>query len=219
MNFFTSFVLTISFCVTVFCSNANAYKNTGFERVNSVQTIKKANKLGLVITGEERRIKAELLNLKKKDKQAFKDKMADKLANPDFYQGYLMEVEEGLSKVENAKTIAKYVLYEKFEKNWNDLKLTAVNTIAEKDFKKYKNRLIKDLQTIVYVKNDQGYKFEVGQWAYVTVSNNLSGVTWRIEFASKNDNNELEPGAEDIKIDPSGGSSSEPSSDEGSTDF
>lgn len=212
MNFFTSLLIFF------FCLNLQAYKNTGFERINSSSTIKKAVKMGLSIPSQERQIKKELISLKKRDKQAFKEKLDNKLANPEYYQSYLLEIEVGLEKVEKAKQIAKYVLYEKFESNWKDLKLTAVNTIAEPDFKKYKAQLIKSLQNLVYVKKDNGYKFEVKDWGYVTVSNNLEGVTWRIEFSSKNDNNRLEEGAENIKID-SSGKSNDSSSDEESLSF
>lgn len=191
-----------------------AYRNTGFEQVDANSLLKKADRLGLGIASQERKIKKELLKVKKSNKAEFDRRKDDKLANPDFYNGYFLEIEGGLSQVEKAKKIAKAVLYKKFEENWNDLKLTAINTLAEKDFKKYQEKLVKDLNQMVFVKGKAGYNFEVGQWAYMTVARNFKGVTWRIEFSSKYDNNQLEKGAADIQIDKSSGSSPDTKSED-----
>lgn len=206
MKFFTFFL------VSIISLSAVAYKNSGFERVNPDNIIKKATKQGLVIPSKEKIVKRDLTTLKKKKPKEFEAKVKNGIENPAFYQGYLLEVQDGLDKVQKAKNIAKFVLYEKVENNWDVLKLTVLNSVSESRFARFKSVLISQLQDIIYIGQRQGYRFEVGQWGYATVSNNLSAVTWQIEFATKGDNNPLEEGAENIQIE--GGSQTSPANDD-----
>ena len=147
-----------------------------------------------------------MLKTKRTNPKEFDKKLAQGLENSSQYQGYLLEIKEGLQKVENAKKIAKIQLFNKIKGDWDLIKTSALNTRVDKTFNGYKAKLKSDLNELYYVKFDDGYVFQAGQWGYVTVSKSLKNVNWRVEFNSKYDKNQLEEGAEDIQIQEDGGS-------------
>lgn len=215
--FLKTFIVSIVFLGFFTFQNAFAYRSQGVQRVNPYSAMKRADKEGLTIPLEERTIKKDLLKLKKDRPKEFEKKLSQGLENPSQYQGYLLEIRDGLQKLENAKKIAKYQIYSKIESDWDIIKTSALNTRDDKSFPAFKIKLKHDLSEMYYVKYQDGYMFQAGQWAYVTVSKNLRNITWRIEFNSKYDNNKLEEGAEDIKIqeDNSDSGSPEGSEDQG----
>jgi hypothetical protein len=195
-----TFILSIVFLGFFTFQSAYAYKSQGVQRIDPTSTMKKADKLGLTIPLQERLIKKNLLKLKRTNPKQFEKKLSQGIENPSEYQGYLMAIKEGLQKVENAKKIAKYMLYTKVKTDWDIIKTSALNTRVDKTFKTFEKKLRSDLEDMYYIKFDEGYVFQVKQWGYVTISKNLKNVMWKIEFNSKYDNNKLEEGAEDIKI-------------------
>jgi len=203
--------LLIVFLGLMLAQGAHAYTNQGVDIVNPRITLRLADKEGLSIGKHERRIKNELVALKKKHPKQFEEKLAQGLENTDSYQSYLLEIKDGLKQLEEAKKIAKFVVYQKVEKNWDEIKLTALNVHADKTFKKFRYSLLKMLnEKLVNIKpkksdGKEGYHFEVSQWAYLTVDPSLKNIAWKIQFEHAYDNNQLEKGAEDIKIDSSGG--------------
>lgn len=198
--------------------DAFAYRSEGVERIKNPKTLmKQADKEGLTIPAQERAVKKDLLKLKRTNSKEFDKKLGQGLENPTLYQGYLLEVKEGLQKVEDAKKIAKIYLYKKIQGDWDIIKTSALNTRADTSFKNYRRKLKSDLEGLYYIKFDEGYVFQVGQWGYITVSKSLRNINWRVEFNSKYDKNQLEEGAEDIQIleesspsESSGGDFSEP---------
>lgn len=198
--FLKTFIVSIVFLGFFAFQNAYAYKSQGVQRINPYSAMKRADKEGLVIPLEERMMKKDLLKLKKSNPKLFEKKLSQGIENSSQYQGYLLEIKEGLQQVEKAKKIAKFQIYTKVESDWDIIKTSALNTRVDKSFTTYKKKLKSDLDDMYYVKFNDGYVFQAGQWAYVTVSKNLKNVIWRIEFNSKYDNNKLEEGAEDIKI-------------------
>jgi len=203
--FSRSFIVSIVFLGVLmsFLSGpeAFAYRSEGVERIkSSAALLKQATKEGLEIPAQERVIKKDLLKLKRTNPKEFEKKLGQGLENPTLYQGYLMEVKEGLQKVEQAKKIAKIQLYKKIQYDWEVIKTSALNTRVDSTFKGYRAKLKSDLEGLYYVKYDEGYVFQVGQWGYVTVSKSLRNINWRVEFNSKYDKNKLEDGAEDIQI-------------------
>jgi hypothetical protein len=215
--FLRTFIVSILFLGFVAIPSAFAYKNEGVQRVNPYSAMKRADKEGFETPSDERVIKNDLVRLKKSNPKEFDKKLSQGIENSSQYQGYLMEIKEGLQKVENAKKIAKYHLYTKVESDWNIIKTTALNTRVDKTFSSFKSKLKGDLNEMYYIKFDNGYVFQVAQWGFVTISKNLKNIIWKIEFSSKYDNNKLEEGAEKIKIQedtqPSG-----PAGDEGTPD-
>lgn len=215
--FLKTFITSIVFLGFFTFQNAYAYKSQGVQRINPNSVMKKADKLGLIIPLQERLIKKTLLKLKRTDPKEFDKKLSQGIENSSQYQGYLLAIKEGLQKVEDAKKIAKYMIYTKVQSDWNIIKTSALNTRVDKTFKRFENKLRTDLGDIYYVKFDDGYVFQVKQWGYVTVSKNLKNVIWRVEFNSKYDHNKLEDGAEDIQIEESGSAptdSAEPAEDQ-----
>lgn len=198
--FLKTFITSIVFLGFFAFQNAYAYKSQGVQRINPNSVIKKADKLGLIIPLQERLIKKTLLKLKRADPKEFEKRLSQGIENSSQYQGYLLEIKEGLQKTEEAQKIAKYMLYTKVETDWDIIKTSALNTRVDKTFKTFENKLKDDLIDMYYVKFDDGYVFQAKQWGYVTVSKNLKNVIWRVEFNSKYDNNKLEDGAEDIQI-------------------
>lgn len=207
--FLKSLILSIVFLGLGLINSAYAYKSEGVERINPAIIIKLAEKEGFNIPAQERTIKKELQRLKRSKPKEFEKKLGQGLENPSHYQGYLLEIKEGLQNVEKAKKIAKYQLYKKVESDWKIIKTSALNTRVDQTFAKYRSKLKSDLNGLYYVKYEEGYLFHVGQWGQVTVSKNLKNVIWKIEFNSKYDENQLEEGALDIQIQDDGGSSSE----------
>jgi hypothetical protein len=197
--FLKSFILSIVF-LGLCAQSAHAYKNEGVQRVNPYSAMKRADREGLTIPPEERVIKKDLMRLKKSNPKEFKKKLSQGIENSSQYQGYLLEVKEGLQKVEDAKKIAKFQLFTKIESDWDIIKTTPLNVRVDKDFAAFKSKLKNDLADMYYVKYEDGYVFQVAQWGYVTVSKNLKNIIWKVEFNTKYDNNRLEEGAENIKI-------------------
>ncbi len=178
-----------------------AYRTQGVQRINPNLAISRAEKFGLKIPAHERKIKNELVRLKSSNKKEFQRRLSQNIENPTLLQGYLQEVNDGLKTVEKAKTIAKYQIYIKVEEDWDIIRTTALNTRVDRSFQQFRSKLLDDLEGLYYLRTTpQGYLFQVGQWAYVTVSKNLRSIIWRIEYNSKYDNNRLEEGAEDIQI-------------------
>jgi hypothetical protein len=198
--FLKSFIVSIVFLGFVSGQKAHAYKNEGVQRVNPYSAMKRADKEGFETPPEERSLKKELLRLKKTDPKEFKKKLSQGIENSSQFQGYLLEVKEGLQKTEDAKKIAKLQLFNKIQEDWDIIKTTPLNVRVDKDFASFKSKLKNDLNDMYYVKYDNGYVFQVAQWGYVTVSKNLKNIIWKIEFNTKYDNNKLEEGAEKIKI-------------------
>jgi mRNA-degrading endonuclease RelE of RelBE toxin-antitoxin system len=198
--FSKSFLISIVFLGLTFVQGAYAYRSEGVERINPTSYVKLAEKEGLGIQSKERAVKKDLQKLKRTRPKEFEKKIAQGLENPPYYQGYLLEIKEGLQNVEKAKKIAKYLLYKKVESDWKIIKTSALNSRADSTFAKFKNQLKSDLNNLYYVKYDEGYLFQVGLWGEVTVSKNLKVVNWKIEFNSKYDSNRLEEGALDIQI-------------------
>ncbi len=199
---------TFSFLIFFTSFSVLAYSNSGVERISPTIILRLAEKEGFTISLHERAVKNQLLRLKKKNIKDFKEKLGQGIENPESYQGYLLEIQDGLTKIEKAKKIARFELFKKVEKNWNDLKLTVLNPNVAKNFKEFQLMFKKDLNSkLVYtgtqeVEKTLGYHFEIGQWATVTVSPALKTVYWKIEFNNLHDNNKLEKGAEDIQIAP-----------------
>jgi hypothetical protein len=199
--FSRSFIVSIVFLGIFYAQIAMAYRSEGVERVKNPTTLmKQADKEGLVISDQERAVKKDLLKLKRTNPKEFEKKLGQGLENPTLYQGYLLEVKEGLQKVEQAKKISKIYLYKKIQSDWDIIKTSALNTRVDTTFKSYRAKLKSDLEGLYYIKYDEGYVFQVGQWGYVTVSKSLKNIKWRVEFNSKYDKNQLEEGAEDIQI-------------------
>lgn len=198
--FLKTFIASIVFLGVLCAQNAHAYRSEGVERINPTSVMKQADKEGLVISSHERTVKKDLLKLKRTNPKEFERKLGQGLENSSQFQGYLLEVQEGLQKVENAKKIAKIHLFKKIQSDWNIIKTSALNTRVDKSFASYKSKLKADLDGLYYIKFDEGYVFQVGQWGYVTVSKSLKNINWRVEFNSKYDKNQLEEGAENIQI-------------------
>ncbi len=198
--FSKSFLLSIVFLGFISVNSAHAYRSEGVERVNPTKIINLAEKEGLGIPSKERAIKKDLQKLKRTRAKEFEQKISQGLENSSQYQGYLLEVKEGLQNVEKAKKIAKYQLYKKIEADWKIIKTSALNSRADSTFQKFKNHLKSELNSIYYVKYDEGYVFHVGLWGQATVSKSLKNLMWKIEFNSKYDTNRLEEGAMDIQI-------------------
>ncbi len=199
--------------VIVFCilctPKAYAYRSEGVERINPNLVMKQADKEGLVISAHERAVKKDLAKLKRTNSKEFDKKLGQGLENSSQFQGYLLEIKEGLQNVEKAKKIAKIQLFKKVQSDWNIIKTSALNTRVDSSFASYKSKLKADLDGLYYLKFEEGYVFQVGQWGYVTVSKSLKNVNWRVEFNSKYDKNQLEEGAEDIQIQEDDGASME----------
>lgn len=205
--FLRSLIFSIVFLGLGLLNQAYAYKSEGVERINSAIVIKLAEKEGFGIPSQERTIKKDLQKLKRTNSKEFEKKLGQGLENSSQYQGYLLEIKEGLQNVEKAKKIAKYQLYKKVESDWKIIQTSAMNTRSDASFAKFKNKLKSDLNELYYVKFDDGYIFHVGLWGQATVSKNLKNVIWKVEFNSKYDKNQLEEGALDIQIDEESGGS------------
>lgn len=198
--FSKSLLASIVFLGVLAVESAFAYKSEGVQRINPVTFIKQADKEGLEIPAQERAAKKELMRIKRTNPKEFDKKLGQGLENSSQFQGYLLEIKEGLQNVEKAKKIAKFQLFKKVEEDWKIIKTSALNTRVDQTFKSYKSKLKADLADLYYVKFEDGYVFQVGQWGYVTVAKSLKTINWKVEFNSKYDQNKLEEGAENIQI-------------------
>lgn len=181
-----------------------AYRAHGIENIQNLKSsIREAQKIGLGITKREQTLKKDLLTLKQKKPQEFQQKIEDKVDNSTERQGHLYEVRDGLAKTEQAKQIAKLVLFKKIQEDWDILKTTVLNSATVSSFKTFRPSLITQLNQAVYVPSKDGYSFEVKEWGIVIVYPSLKTVRWKVEFNSKYDGNDLEDGAENIQIESS----------------
>lgn len=183
---------------------------------NPMVVVKKAVKNGYGIPYKERAIKTELVSLKRKNPKAFEEKLQNGLANPDFFQSYLLEVRDGLSKIEQAKILAKATLVEAVLAKWPELKKSILNQNAETKWESFSYDLKRNINKNIVYKPDNkkmDFTFETGDWGRVVVAQNLRSAKWSLDIGSYLDGNRLEPGAENIKTDDEG-PTFEPSRDE-----
>ncbi len=196
--------LFLALAILVFTSPGYAYMTQGVQNIRNInKTLKSASKAGLDIPAKEKAIKKQITKLKKKNKKEFEEKLASKIENPSFYQGYLEEVNVGLNKTEKAKQLAKWVLLQQIEKDWKILETTIFNKYDANSLKQYKAKLLEQLNGAVFVPSKKGLSFEVADWGIALVLPTQTTIRWKIQFNSRYDNNELEEGADKIKIEPS----------------
>lgn len=193
-TFLFIFIVCVSF-------SAQAYRAQGVENIRNLNSyLKKAESEGLRITNRERIIKRDFQKLKKRSESEFKAKLESKLENSTELQGYLFEIRDGLAKTEKAKQVAKLVVLEKVQEDWDILKTTVLNSFGTQTFKQFKPKLVEKLNQAVYVPAKDGFSFEIAEWAVVMVLPSLQTVRWKIQFNAKYDSNTLEEGAEKIKV-------------------
>lgn len=183
---------------------------------NPTAVVKKAIKSGYGIPYQERAIKTELVSLKRKSPKVFQEKLQNGIANPDFYQSYLLEIRDGLSKVERAKIIAKATLTEAIFAKWPELQKSILNQNADTKWLAFSYNLKRNINKNLVYKPDNkkmDFTFETGEWGRVIVAKNLRSAKWSLDVGSYLDGNRLEPGAENIKTDDEG-PTFEPAEDE-----
>ncbi|MCB0394597.1 MAG: hypothetical protein KDD25_08555 [Bdellovibrionales bacterium] len=196
--------LAITFVTTV----SWGYADRGTEKTQNVgKELSKASKNGLVSSRTENRTKREFEATKKKAPLKFDEMIADRLSNTDEYQGWLLEVRDGKSKVEKAKSIAKQKLFEVVEKRWSDLKNTTLNENTDDDFKTFKSALRYKLNGMIYRSQTRENRYVfivdesgVGTWATAFVSPDLKTVEWSIEVNGMYDGNKLAAGMEKVTV-------------------
>jgi hypothetical protein len=175
------------------------------QKLNPTRLLNKAKNEGLQPTKREVRIKDQLEALKKKDYDAFKEALNNRLANSASYQSYLYEVRDGRKSVEKAKILAAYKIYETFRKHWKNLQTTIINEAAEKTFEEFAPYLKHKLEKIRYrapigKASSKGYFFTVGGWANVRISKNHRVADVTIDIASRFDSNKVASGVEQVSI-------------------
>lgn len=196
-----------------FISTAYGYVRVGSEKYLSPNnTIEKAQNEGFGITYKEIQVKKDIHTLKNKNKKIYNEVIQDKDANSEHYQSYLLELKEGLPKVEKAKILAKYTLFKALKKYESDLQNSILNRHATEDTKAFEYYVKRDLNEKTYFnprlrksENKNDYTFETSDWGRVTISANLKKAEWQIDVASHLDNNKLDPRAKDIIIDKESG--------------
>lgn len=194
----------------VFASNSFAFVRTGVDKINSPKTLEnKAKAENLGISREERTLKNEIVATKKKDAKKFEALTQDPLANPAYYQSFLLEVRDGLSQVEKAKVLAKFTILNQIRQNKDFMFKSIINKHAATTWDEaeyYIKRDINDSTVYVPTKSSTEYQFESGDWGRVRIAKDLKTAKWHLDVASRFDGNKLEPTAKDIIIDSEGGS-------------
>lgn len=116
------------------------------------------------------------------------------------------EIASSEKNVEEAKAIAKAVIYQVVEKRWeHDLSYTVLNDIAAQNFNQFSPTLLDTLRTQTRFMGSQSIKgktylrYQIADWGFVSVNRDLSEVKWNIEFDSTADNNKVPDSVKKLK--------------------
>ncbi len=202
------FVFTMTL-LTVASNAALAFVRVGNSKISAPQkTIKEAQKNNFGISNEERRIKNEILSLKKGDQKAYEKLVQDSLGHPPEYKSYLLEIRDGLTQIEKAKMIAKNTLFNQIRLNKDFVFQSIVNRHAAPTWAAAEYYIKRDINdSLIYVsKKENDFQFETADWGRVTVAANLKTANWHMDIASRFDLNKPDPSAKDIKVDTDGSS-------------
>lgn len=182
-------------------------------KISIHKELKSANSLRLRLSKQELLTKKDLLKLKKSNRRKF-DKLAKATVdNPVDYQSYIFEVRDGLAEIETAKLVAQRQLYQAIKDNWEEVRKTVLNDIAAPNWKTFEPRLKERLQNLTYFPSRGGKKgskdivFLAEDWGAVKIIKDGKSYfsSWELDITSIRDENALEPGAENIKTEPSAG--------------
>lgn len=197
------------FILLAYADQATAFSKNGEHRFSSnEQALKEAQDLGLGISYRERIMKSQIEKQAQKKPQWLQERIADSLGDPAYYRSYLLEIRDGRQKVETAKVLARLSLYKAMKQNWEYVRTSIINRNAVEKFAQFELGLKRDLEKLEYIETKSpanGYVFETVEWGRVLVTQNQQtakwSTAWSMDIASYLDSNQLEPGADKIKID------------------
>lgn len=194
---------------------------------NSKTFIKKKTPRGLRVTRLERGIKNDLIRDYILDRKKFRE--IEGQANSDLHRSYLDEVTEALKgqrnlkrkiprrgsfkfyrrfmknrKVELARQIAVAQAYRAIRNHWKTIRDTEFNVGAGESWKKSGSAFTQDyiqreLSYLPKANKKEGYVFALKNFGYIEIAKNLRRGRVLIDIGSRNSQNALEPGAEDIR--------------------
>lgn len=192
-----------------------AFLATGFIKKNQplvlqeTKELSRAQKNAFTLTNHEKRMKSEIETLRKENRLKFETALENTLENSTEYQALLFEIRDGRKKVEDAKIIAKHHMFLAIQKNWEDLKLTVLNSNGATSWKTFEPDLRAKLDEVIYKpmkrtqKGDEQYGFNFKDWGQVVVTRPRKGkptLKWVLTVNSNRDGIETPPGLDQIQV-------------------
>ena len=175
--------------------NALAFTEVENYKITTPQSrLQEATRQGLGISYREMRAKREILEWKRNQ--------PEKYSNLQIAPNrYVTEIQEGLSKVEPAKALAKLYLMKHINNNWSRLRQTVFIDTPSDSWGEAQRYIKAELEkiTLVQTVSKSYYRFEV-PWGYALVQRNLSEVKTAVQVAAHLNGNKLPEGAENIHI-------------------
>ena len=177
--------------------------------LQETKEVSRAQKNLFRLTSEERKVKAEIENLRKTNRLKFEQTLGNSLENSARYQSYLFEIRDGRSKVENAKIIAKHHMYQAIQNNWEDLKRTVMNSNGAPSWKAFEPDLRSKIDEVIYTpmkrsnKGEEQFGFSFRDWGQVVVTRPRKGaptLKWVLTVNSNRDGIETPPGLDQIQV-------------------
>lgn len=194
---------SILLCLLCHSQVGQTYTQVGTEVTANIQrTLNQSLKFGMRPTLSETRVKEELLRLKRQNPLEFRQKLADAFTNTAEFQGWLLEVQDGVEQVAKAKSIAKWSFYQALQRNWPQVKTISININASEDWTDFAPYLIDKLNGIQYQSKDRqnNFIFVVEDWGRVMVSPNFRSASWRLNVDSRYDGNQIQRGLMNMRI-------------------
>ncbi|MBX9765938.1 MAG: hypothetical protein K2X47_01590 [Bdellovibrionales bacterium] len=177
--------------------------------LQETKELSRAQKALFKLTREELRVKSEIESLKKQNRLKFEQALENTLENSTRYQSYLFEIRDGRKKVESAKVIAKHHMYQAIQKNWEDLKLTVMNSNGATSWKTFEPDLRLKIDEVVYTpmkrteKGAEQFGFNFRDWGQVVVTRPKKGaqtLKWVLTVNSNRDGIETPAGLDQIQV-------------------
>jgi hypothetical protein len=116
------------------------------------------------------------------------------------------EISSAEKNVDEGKELARALIYQAVEKRWeHDLSYTILNEIAAQNFAQFSPTLIETLRTETrfmgtsVVKGKTYMKYQIADWAFVSINRDLSDMKWTIEFNSSADDNQVPDSVKKLK--------------------